>query len=80
MGPNFNPIAGAQGWQISNPPVLSTAPLLASLELFQRAGHARGCARNPLALTGFHARLIEARLPEQVEIITPREARSAAVN
>ena len=38
MGPQFEPIAGAQGWQISNPPMLSTAPLLASLEIFQRAG------------------------------------------
>ena len=37
MGPEFSPIAGAEGWQISNPPVLSTAPLLAALEIFQRA-------------------------------------------
>ena len=41
MGPKFKPIAGAQGWQISNPPILSTAPLLASLDIFQRAGIGR---------------------------------------
>ena len=52
MGPNSDPIAGAQGWQISNPPVLSTAPLLASLEIFQRAGIAR-LREKSIALTGF---------------------------
>ena len=38
MGPEFKPIAGAQGWQVSNPSVLSMAPLLASLAIIQRAG------------------------------------------
>ena len=47
MGPEFRAIAGAQGWQVSNPPVLSTAPLLASLDIFRRAGIG-GCARNRL--------------------------------
>jgi kynureninase len=68
--PKFDPINGAQGWQISNPPILSTAPLLASLEIFERAGlpALRG---KSIALTGFMQRLIEERLPGLVEIITP---------
>lgn len=68
--PKFDPIAGAQGWQISNPPILSTAPLLASLEIFQRAGM-RALRAKSIALTGFMQRLIEERLQDQVEIITP---------
>ena len=68
--PTFDPIAGAQGWQISNPPILSTAPLLASLEIFQRAGMP-ALRKKSIALTGFMQRLIEHRLPGLVDIITP---------
>jgi kynureninase len=68
--PKFDPIAGAQGWQISNPPILSTAPLLASLEIFQRAGMS-ALRTTSIALTGFMQRLIEERLPDLVEVITP---------
>jgi kynureninase len=71
MGPDFNPIAGAQGWQISNPPILSTAPLLASLDIFQRAGMRR-LREKSIALTGFLLRLIDELLPGLVEVITPR--------
>ncbi len=70
MGPDFNPIAGAQGWQISNPPVLSAAPLLASLDIFQRAGLAR-LRQKSIALTGFLQRLVETSLTGLVDIITP---------
>jgi kynureninase len=73
MQQQFKPIAGAQGWQISNPPVLSTAPLLASLDLFQRAGIER-LRRKSVLLTGFLQNLIETLLPGQVDIITPNFA------
>jgi kynureninase len=71
--PAFDPIDGAQGWQISNPPILSTAPLLASLEIFQRAG-LPALRKKSIALTGFMQRLIEQRLPGLVEVITPGPA------
>jgi kynureninase len=68
--PNFDAIDGAQGWQISNPPILSTAPLLASLEIFRRAGMP-ALRKKSVALTGYLQQLIEQRLPGLVEIITP---------
>ena len=71
MAPGFSPMAGAPGWQISNPPVLSTAPLLASLDIFQRAGMRR-LRDKSIALTGYLQRLIDALPPGQVDIITPQ--------
>ena len=73
MPPDFSPMAGAEGWQISNPPVLSTAPLLASLEVFRRAGLAR-LREKSIALAAFMQRLIDARLAGSVEIVTPAAA------
>jgi kynureninase len=70
MGPEFTPIAGAEGWQISNPPILSTAPLLASLDIFRRADMRRLRAKSIL-LTDFLQKLVEGLLPGLVEIITP---------
>jgi kynureninase len=40
MERQFAPIRGADGWQLSNPPIFSLAPLAASLELFAGAGFA----------------------------------------
>jgi kynureninase len=68
--PSFDPINGAQGWQISNPPILSTAPLLASLDIFQRAGIA-ALRKKSIALTGYMQHLVEEHLAGLVEIITP---------
>jgi kynureninase len=51
--------------------VLSTAPLLASLEIFGRASVGR-LREKSVALTGFMQRLIETRLEGKVEIVTPR--------
>jgi len=38
MKPEFEPMANADAWQVSNPPVLSLAPYLASLEMFEEVG------------------------------------------
>ncbi|CAM4032034.1 MULTISPECIES: kynureninase [Flavobacterium] len=38
MEPQFDPVQGANGWQISNLPVLSLAPYLASVEMFAEVG------------------------------------------
>lgn len=45
MGPRFDPAPGADAWQLSNPPILSLAPLLASFEQFHLAGLSRLCVK-----------------------------------
>jgi kynureninase len=71
MRPEFHAAAGAPGWQISNPPILAAAPLIASLEIFIEARLPRLRAKS-IALTGFLEFLLE-RLAPAVRIITPRE-------
>jgi len=72
MGPDFSPTPGADGWQLSNPPILALAPLRVSLEIFHQAGVAR-LREKSLALTAYLARLVETQLSHILEIITPRE-------
>lgn len=60
---------GAEGWQISNAPILSMAALHASLDVFARAGMDRLRAKS-LALTNFLEELV--LQIDGVEIITPR--------
>jgi kynureninase len=73
MAPEFTPTPGADGWQLSNPPILGLAPLRASLDQFDRIGmHAlRGKSRR---LTGYLEALIRERLAETLQIVTPRDA------
>jgi kynureninase len=73
MRPEFHAASGAPGWQISNPSILSAAPLVASLEIFLEARLTRLRTKS-LALTGFLEFLLE-RLAPDVRIITPREPR-----
>jgi kynureninase len=72
MGPDFVPTPGADGWQLSNPPIFALAPLRVSLELFHRAGIGR-LREKSIALTGYLAWLIQTQLSNIVEIVTPRE-------
>ncbi len=73
MGPQFTATAGADGWQLSNPPILALAPLRVSLELFRRAGMA-ALREKSIALTGYFESLIRSELAEVIEISTPRES------
>jgi len=70
MEPRFAAEAGAAAWQISNPPILSAAPLLASLELFQQARIER-LREKSVALTSFLELLLRPLEPS-VELVTPR--------
>jgi kynureninase len=75
MGPQFDPIPGAEGWQLGNPPILALAPVAASLEHFESVGLAALRAKS-VALTGFLEALIAARLGGRVTILTPRDAQA----
>ena len=73
MAPEFVPSAGAEGWQLSNPPVLALAPLRASLEQFDRAGGMAVLRAKSEKLTGFLDSLVRRRLGDVLEIITPAD-------
>ncbi len=73
MGPEFTPRQGADGWQLSNPPILSMAPLRASMDLFDRAGLPALRAKAE-ALTGYLGALLAAIPGSPVRLLTPSAA------
>ncbi len=72
MGPQFQPTAGADGWQLSNPPILGLAPLRAASEQFLRAGMP-ALRQKSLRLTSYLGQLIDTHLADAIEIVTPRD-------
>lgn len=70
MGPRFQGMPGAEGWQLSNPPILQMAALRASMELFDAVGMT-ALRRKSERLTGLLDRLL--RDMPGVEIITPAD-------
>ena len=72
MGPQFEPTPGADGWQLSNPPILALAPLRVSLELFSRAGLPALRAKSE-KLTAYLEAQVLARLANVLEIVTPAQ-------
>ncbi len=72
MGPEFHAAPGAEGWQVSNPSILSMAALRASMDIFDEVGMGR-LREKSLALTGYLEFLLEQKRSDKFAIITPRE-------
>ncbi|HWW33519.1 MAG TPA: kynureninase [Steroidobacteraceae bacterium] len=72
MEPEFRAAQGADAWQVSNPPILAAAPLVASLMVFTAAGMER-LREKSVALTGFMDELLRP-LASRLTIITPRDS------
>jgi len=72
MGPEFHPMPGADGWQLSNPPIFALAPLRASMEIFSDAGIDNLRAKS-ISLTGYLEFLLDRHASPEFSLITPRE-------
>ena len=72
LEPNFVPRGGAEGWQISNPPILAMAPVRASYDLFDEAGMEALRAKS-IRLTGYLEYLVDRIETDRFKIITPRD-------
>jgi kynureninase len=77
MGPDFRPMPGADGWQLSNPSILSLAALRASMAVFHDAGIERLRAKS-VSLTGYlefllKQLLMNEKISDKFSIITPVE-------
>ena len=77
MPSKFEPINTSEGWQISNAPIMGMAPLLASMEIFNKAGM-KSIRKKGKNLSSYMEYLINQFVPS-VNIITP-EARGCQLS
>lgn len=70
MRDDYDQLPGAEGWQLSNPPILSMAAIRASLDIFKQAGFDKLCLKSK-ALTGYFEFLINELNNPNIKIITP---------
>ncbi|MBR9914780.1 MAG: kynureninase [Algicola sp.] len=70
MRDEFDQLPGAEGWQLSNPPILSMAAIRASLDVFKKAGFENLCKKSK-HLTGYFEFLINQLNNPNIKIITP---------
>ena len=66
----FDVMDGAEGWQLSNPPILSMAAIKASLDIFDKVGM-EALLKKSNKLTGFFEYLIKQIATDTIKIITP---------
>jgi len=82
MGPDFQAMSGAEGWQLSNPSIVSLAVLRASMDIFHEAGMERLRAKS-ISLTGYlefqlnqlllNPLLLKQNVSQKFSILTPVE-------
>jgi len=72
MRHDFDPIPGAEGWQLSNPPILSLAAIRASLDIFEEVGMEKLNEKSS-QLTGYLEYLLDSINDDRIRIITPRD-------
>jgi len=72
MRHDFDPIPGAEGWQLSNPPILSLAAIRASLDIFEEVGMKK-LNEKSRQLTGYLEFLLDEIQNQNIRIITPRD-------
>uniref|UniRef100_UPI0030DBF292 kynureninase n=1 Tax=uncultured Planktosalinus sp. TaxID=1810935 RepID=UPI0030DBF292 len=70
MRQEFDVLPGAEGWQLSNPPILSMAAIRASLDIFEEAGFETILAKQK-KLTGYLEFLLHDLKNDRINIITP---------
>lgn len=69
MGDEFVPIKGAEGWQLSNPPIFQLASLRASLDIFEEAGM-KNLREKSVKLTNYLEFLLNEIQDERISVIT----------
>lgn len=80
MGPEFSPVASAERWQLSNPPIFSMTPVRESLAIFDRVGMS-ALRRKSEQLTAYleshidaiNAEFTKLNQPAPITVLTPRD-------
>ena len=71
MKPNFKPIMGAEGWQVSNAPILSMACLRDAMDIYDEVG--MSLLREKSEQLTEYLEFLLLKMPDKIEIITPED-------
>lgn len=79
MAASFTPAEGADLWQMSTPPLLAIAPIVASMQMFEEVG-LNALIEKSRHLTGYLGWLMEQRFAGRIGTITPADARGCQLS